>query len=149
MYVIAALGIVGIIVQWASKDILLDISREAAKGQENAGDPDTAVTIQLVGATAIGLLFAAGFVVCAMFNNRGNNVTRIITWVLCGLGLCCVGLGTVGAAMTPGSDIPAWYLASQWISLVVSVALYVAVIVLLALPKSNDYFRPKPAGQLY
>ena len=45
-----------------------------------------------IGGAVVQLLFAAGFVVLGLLNSRGRNASRITTWVIGGLGVCCAGI---------------------------------------------------------
>ena len=46
----------------------------------------------------LGLLLAAGFVIVALFDLRGSNAARIVSWVLGGIGVLCFGCGALGQA---------------------------------------------------
>jgi hypothetical protein len=110
----------------------------------------------------IELLIIAGFAVLAIFVNRGAQPARIVTWVLSGLAVLCLGCGSLVNAIVPSllsadtsgqgaaaaelleiirNNTPDWiyYLSSALNILVVLMLL--AVIILLALPAANDYFR--------
>ncbi|WP_432982430.1 hypothetical protein [Dactylosporangium sp. CA-233914] len=114
-----------------------------------------------------GFIFIVILVVLGYLVSRGNQVGRVLTWVLGGLLLCCsvVGLGGTLFAKTfweagrksnsrlPDWDryqdvvysgIPGWY---QPVTTVLSVLLVIAIllsIILLALPSSHPYFRKEP-----
>jgi len=112
----------------------------------------------------ISLLFAAGWVLLGLFDLRGKQVARIITWVVAGLSLCCASAGLVSLAasgLTTGagtingmsaSDFqqrvqdaqPAYIKPVTLTLLVIQALLILGVIILLALPASNDFFRKRP-----
>ena len=88
----------------------------------------------------------------------GRNPARIVTWVVTGLfGLCCGCsdvLGAIGTAIpidsqTPTGSVnsavaatrPGWYTAGNLAASIALVVVCLVVIVLLALPVANDYFR--------
>jgi hypothetical protein len=116
-------------------------------------------------AAVVQLLFAAGYVVLALLNNQGRNAARIATWVVAGLGVCCTGIGLGGSAaggMNTGSTgdmpdpqvvqerleaaLPSWTGPLTLVCSILAFVLLLAVIVLLALPASNAFFRKQPAG---
>ena len=44
----------------------------------------------IIGAV-MNILFAGGLATLGIFDGRGKNVARIITWVVGGISLCCIG----------------------------------------------------------
>jgi hypothetical protein len=115
--------------------------------------------------SVVGLLFAIAFVVLAIFNNRGKNASRIVTWVLGGISLCCSGVSLAGSAFSSSmnfdsgdSDVPdaseiqrrledalpGWYMPVTITIAVISLLALLVALILLALPPSNAFFR-KPA----
>jgi hypothetical protein len=123
------------------------------------GGSSAATTTITVG---IELLIIAGFAVLAVFVSKGAQPARIITWVLSGLAVLCLGCGSLVSAIAPSllsadtsgqgeaaadllelirANTPDWiYYVSAAMNILVVLAL-LAVIVLLALPASNDFFR--------
>jgi hypothetical protein len=148
MLIQAAIGVFGIIMQFANKDLIERANRAAAQDQPGA-DPAMAANIALAVGTVFGLVFVIGLVVLALLNLRGNNVSRIITWVLAGFGVCCMGIGSASSVVMPMKDVPGWFSAYMLVGSIVPLVIYIAIIVLLALPASNAYFKPKAQGQLY
>jgi hypothetical protein len=161
LYLCAAIGVLGAVTQLATIGTVSDVYTEAYEGTTAEGTEGIA-TASVVVASVLGLLFAAGFVVLAILNNRGKNVSRIVTWVVGGISLCCTGFGIVGTALTSSmnvstgdgpdpaeiqdrinSELPWLTPLSLTTSIITLVALLVALI-LLALPPSNEFFR-KPA----
>ncbi|MEU5939113.1 hypothetical protein ABZ807_07960 [Micromonospora sp. NPDC047548] len=149
---------------------VLDDAYRGTAANGTQGVADFAVAFSLGGAI-VGLLLAIVIAVLGLFNNRGVNGTRITTWVLGGLMFCCCGFGTVSNAaggFTAGSGgttsggmpsgeevqrrleeaLPSWYgPVTTLLSVVALLALLVALI-LLALPKANEFFRkPQPAWE--
>ena len=112
------------------------------------------------------ILFAAGLAILAIFNSRGRQGSRITTWVIGGIALCCNGFGVLGSGLRfqtnidPGNGgpsatqlqrelndaLPQWYTAATVTLAVISLLALLAVIILLALPASNAYFRPAMTG---
>jgi hypothetical protein len=125
----AAIGIVSVIVLFATKDTLRDEIR-ANNLDKSTSDIDslvnTAITIGLVFAVILLVLY----VLLALQVGKGKNWARITTWVF-------AGLGVLSALSSLARTAPA---LSKTFSLIGG-ALDVAIIVLLAQRASNDYFR--------
>lgn len=108
----------------------------------------------------ITLVIAAVYALLGVFNQRGSNGSRITTWILSGLFLLCGGglflLGQVGGGGTQdGVDydkvadamsdaVPSWYGLWGTVSALLQILAVVGVIVMLALPASNEFFRKAP-----
>ncbi|MGI5212441.1 hypothetical protein [Plantactinospora sp. CA-290183] len=168
LYLVAILLVVIGIAALATIGVTSEVLREAYAGTEVEGAETFAVGVIVVSAV-VQFLFAAGFVVLALLNNRGNNVTRIITWVLAGLALCCTGLGLAGNAFSgmgtgAGSganlpdpqdiqrrltdEMPSWVEPVSNVCSVLALLALLAAIILLALPASNEFFRkPQPGWE--
>jgi hypothetical protein len=139
-----------------NRDLIEDAARKGAidSAHKQGSTPPSSDVISaittgiLVFAIVLALITAIAFVTLAILDLRGNNVARIITWVVCGLFICCTGYSGISNA-TNAADLPGWYVGYSVVSVVLSLIIYIGVIVLLALPASNAYFKPKPQGQLY
>lgn len=163
MFVLIAVA--GLAAVGASGEVLADLYA----GTELEGTEDFATVGGIVGAV-VELLLAAGLVVLAVLNNGGRNVSRIITWVLGGLGiLCCFvpglagtalnsmvsGVGGTGTANVPDPQevqrrideaVPGWTGPLSLTATIIGLLALLAAVILLALPASNDYFRQPAAG---
>jgi hypothetical protein len=117
----------------------------------------------LIGIIATGVVFvliAVALVVLGRFVGKGKQPARIITWVLAGLGVLCLGCGVAAGAIssslgsslgsTPDSEaltqamadvVPEWQNTVGTVLQILSLIILVVVIVLLALPAANDFFR--------
>jgi hypothetical protein len=120
------------------------------------------VTAGAVGGAVLFALVAAGLVVLALLNHRGNNPARIVTWVVGGIALCCTGLGLAGSSLTSGlggdvdgpspaevqqaldAAMPGWYGPVSAVTTIASILALLVALVLLALPPSNEFFRKAP-----
>lgn len=121
-----------------------------------------------VGSAIVMLLLAVGLVILGYLDGKGRNGARITTWVLAGLSVCCLGYGAIseiggalGNAGTSGDTIdgedvriameehlPAWYTPAATAMDLVALVVSLLVIVLLAMPAANAFFRkPQPTGQ--
>lgn len=139
------------------------------EGTQMAGSAKTIALLSTVGGAVLGIVLAAGFVVLGLLNGKGKNVSRIVTWVIGGLSLCCTGVSLGGTALLsslePGSNqaggpssaevqaridaaIPGWVTPVSTVTTVLILVLILATIILLALPASNEFFR-KPAAPGY
>ncbi|WP_082771790.1 hypothetical protein [Actinoplanes sp. TFC3] len=131
----------------------------------NGSTLKTLAVAAIVGSLAINVLFSAGLVILAIFNNRGRQGSRITTWVIGGIFLCCSGFGLLGNAATRGmnletdtsgpsqseiesrlsAELPGWYGGVTTTLTVLVVLALLGALILLALPAANNYFR-KPQG---
>jgi hypothetical protein len=148
--------------------VTLGSVREAFQNTLGSSDLDSemgaVVTATMVTIAVVYLFIAIGLVVLATFNGMGKNPSRIVTWVFAGIGLCCNVLSlfdsvpsmvtsSAGSSGT-GSDqferqfeaeialgMPGWFVPVMAVLALVTVAGLIAVIIMLALPASNAYFR--------
>jgi hypothetical protein len=163
LYAAAGLEVINIIVGLLYAGKIADNAKNAVKGtsQENAGLSAAATgTISLV----VGVLIVVLLVLLALYVGKGKQVARILTWVLGGLAVCCLGsafaltpLSSAGwdAARKNDPDlptwdrynemlyegIPGWYQPLTVVLGVLLVLLILGAIILLALPASHPYFR--------
>jgi hypothetical protein len=119
----------------------------------------------LVAGGVIGLIIGVGFAVLSFFNSKGKNPSRIVTWVIGGLSLCCLGAGLGSNALFSGMDTgtttgpsqdevarrmeeatPSWYTPTTTALTVIGLLAILGAVILLALPASNDFFRKPVAG---
>jgi hypothetical protein len=132
-------------------------------------DGDVIATVSVagvaVGAT-INIIFAGALLVLALINNRGRNASRITTWVLGGISLCCTGAGLAGTAASSSfgtsaggesaaqsaelerqleESLPSWWGPVTTTSSVIVLLAILVALILLALPASNEYFRKPQA----
>jgi hypothetical protein len=116
-------------------------------------------TIAIIVTAVVYLLIAVGLVVLGVFVGKGKQPARIITWVLAGLSVLCLGCGLAGSAAQSslsglGGDAqsqelvkliqdatPGWVTAVGLVLQIIALIVMITVIILLALPASNDYFR--------
>ncbi|WP_018217899.1 hypothetical protein [Salinispora vitiensis] len=159
----AALALLDMVVALTNLDATREVLEEAYAGTAQEGT-EGATVFMTAAMGVVELLFAVGIVVLALLNNRGMNPARIITWVVGGITLCCVGVGMASFAVGNMLEIdasgdvvspeelnrrleevlPSWY-EPVLTGALGAIALLVALI-LLALPKSNEFFR-KPQQQ--
>jgi hypothetical protein len=132
------------------------------------GAADVAVAVAAT-VIAIGFLLAIGYVVLAILDGRGKNPARIVTWVIGGVSICCSagsvvsnasGLSSMGGGGGNGAPsgkqiqdamnaaLPGWYQPVLTTIGLIAIFALVAVVILLALPAANDFFR-KPKQQVW
>ena len=161
LLVVAALYLIGFLINISVIGTMTEVFRAEFAGTEAEGT-ESVVSAFIIGASMINLLFAAGFIVLALLNNRGKNPARIVTWVVGAIALCCNGLGLVGQGLgtmgTTGGEIdadqldrrltealPSWFDAANLAVIVVTLLGLLVALILLALPASNEFFRrPEP-----
>ena len=142
-----------------------EVTAEVAAGTEVEG-AEGIITATTVGMSAFFVLLAAGMVVLAIFNAKGKNPSRIVTWVLGGILLCCNGGGlllsqltssiqTGNTGATGGFDqeryesllaerLPGWYEPMNTTINILGVLILLVALILLALPAANQFFRKEP-----
>ncbi|MFF5294960.1 hypothetical protein [Paractinoplanes globisporus] len=168
LYLVAALEVINAILVFATLGKVKDALNDLYANTSLNNDGGTIVSVAYSVGAVINLLLAAGFVVLGLLNARGKNPSRIITWVVGGISLCCVGAGLGGNAIAGSLDdsstrtagaptqaeiqarlsdaYPSWY---QSVSVTITVITLIAIlttIILLALPASNAFFRKPAAG---
>ncbi|MEO3774482.1 hypothetical protein [Micromonospora sp. B9E7] len=141
--------------------------QDAYEGTEDVETIGTVAVAFAVASVAVLLVLALVLVVLAMFNNRGRNGTRITTWVVGGILVCCVGGSAISGAAgaSPGASggganapsgeeiqrsmsdaLPSWYGPANTAVNIVGLLALLAALILLALPKSNEFFRKPTAA---
>jgi hypothetical protein len=170
LYLVAVVIVIDAIVGIASASAVKDAT---VKAYESAGIPNAdslsgAATAGAIIGAVIYILLAVGLFVLGALDMRGKNAARIVTWVLAGIGVLCFCLASVGGLAsgailnsTPASpngvsasDLakqikdaePSWLQPTQTALAIISLLALILVIILLALPASNAYFRGAPAG---
>jgi len=164
LYVYVVLQVIGAIVALASYASFRDAYTEAFRGTSVENSAGVLATVTAVGAVGGAVIFGGGFLVLAILDGKGKNVARIITWVVAGLAVCDAGYGLISTAtggMSIGrtsaqgpspeemqrilkAHLPSWYLPTTLTLGVIEALILILVIVLLALPASNAFFRKQP-----
>lgn len=164
LIVVAALFVVNAIIAIATAGTVGDVYREAYEDTEFTEGIGTITTFANA---AFNLLLAAGFVVLALFNYRGKNPARIVTWVIGGLALCCTGASLAMTGMMDAVQpteiegvpdpselqrmlndaLPGWYEPVTWAVTIISLLALLGALILLALPASNEFFRRRPSQE--
>ncbi len=170
LYLLAALEIISLVVQLSQIGTISDVYADAYRGTTVEGSEGLFTAGSVVGA-GLGAVFAIGYLLLAVFDGRGKNGARITTWVIAGLAACCGVFGLLGnaasSALTANVDssdaslpdpqdiqrqleaaLPSWYQPATLTLGVITLLAVIAVIILLALPPSNEFFRkPQPVWQ--
>jgi|SRR5215207_845886 len=147
MLLVVVLNLIGSAISIANQDTINDaIEREV----ENSGGSSANNAVTQALSIGFSLVLSIVFVVLALLLLRGSNGGRIASWVVGGIWLLCGFCGLASSFFLLALDgIPGWLTAYSIASSAVSVLLFITIIVLLLLPASNDYFKPKPREQLY
>jgi hypothetical protein len=168
LYLVAAIQVLGTVVALAVAGDYQRVVKDAYADVEG-GDAIASITsIGLIGGAIFGLLVGIGLAILAIFNNRGKNASRITTWVIGGIFLCCGGFGLVSQAASGSMNfggptdpdaptpqelerlisdaLPSWYMPVSILLSVVGLLALLGALILLALPPSNEFFR-KPQAQ--
>jgi hypothetical protein len=156
-------------VQSAIQDVVLDevASDPSLEGSGiTADDVSSLVTVTFALVAGVYILFAVFYVILGILNNKGNRAGRILSWILSGIALACCGIGgligQVGQAtytvngteyqdeMTQAVEdaTPSWVTVLDWATLLAFIVGSLLIIILLAVPASNEFFRKDepPAG---
>ncbi len=165
MILTAVLVVVSTVVNLSLLGTTIDATKKAYAGMPNLDQVASISQAVAIGASVFYLLIAAGYVLLAMFNLRGSNASRIVTWVLAGIGVLCFGCGlaqqstggfnSMGTGNVNGVDVkaaaqqvadalPSWAAPLLTTIAIVNLIAVIAVIVLLALPAANEFFRKRP-----
>jgi hypothetical protein len=129
MFLIAALGIIGVIVVFADKSALRKAIEDANTSYSTSQIDDAVNTAIAVGAV-VAIILIVLYILLALQVRKGKNWARIVTWVLAGLG----ALGSLSNLAQPQA-------ALTKVIAGIELVLYVVLIVLLAMKPSNDFFR--------
>jgi hypothetical protein len=160
LYLCAAIELLSLIPGF----VVVGAVRQAVQ-EEFAGDPaadaaTTAATIGIIFGVTLAVIISVAAIVLGVLLGRGKQPARIVTWVVAGLGVLCMGCSLGGNALSSslnnmaGADAnataiqdaileatPGWATAFQTLSTIVVLLALIAVIILLALPASNEFFR--------
>jgi hypothetical protein len=165
---IALVSLLGVVTALASYPTVRDVFTEAYKGtaMENSAGA-VAIATLIIGILSV-LLFGVGAAVLAPLVLKGKQPARIITWVLCGLLICCQGGGLASSGFSGASfgqsgsangvdmeqvqkqlndGLADWIRPVELVSGGLLLVLAVAVIVLLTLPASHPFFRKQQEQQ--
>lgn len=174
MYVTALVLIATAIAQFVVKGMVEDTVEDQLRSDPalagtgiTASDVSTLVTFVFVAVAVVYLLFAAFYVVLGVLDNAGKRPARILTWILAGIALACCGFGGLinqggGTTYTVNDQqyddeltkaladaTPTWVGALEWASLLLFIGGSLVIIILLALPASNEFFRKEVQPQSF
>jgi hypothetical protein len=129
MFVNAALGLLGLIVLFATKDTL---KKDILKHHRSYSPSklDDALNGAIAIGAVIGVVFVVLYVLLALQVGKGKNWARIVTWIL-------AGIGVLSAVASLAQPEPA---ASKVVGIVGGIV-DLAIIIFLAQRPSNEYFR--------
>ena len=69
-------------------------------GPRSSRPPRFSTTIAIILTGVVYVLIAVGFVVLGVLVGKGKQPARVVTWVIAGLGVLCLGCGVVGSAIS-------------------------------------------------
>jgi hypothetical protein len=157
MYAVAVLLAVNAVISLTTIGRAITFAQDTYGDTGQSSDAATAVKIAIGLIIVIDVVMILLALILGLFVLRGNNGMRITTWVIAGLGVLCLGCsaagGTTGSFSNSADNgvsinardvVPGWARSSETILYVLSVLLLIAVIILLALPASNAFFRKTP-----
>jgi hypothetical protein len=161
LYLCAALLLVSAAVGFVPysdiRQVVIDFYANDPSRQQAAA---TGATIGIIITGIVYLLIAVGFVVLGSLVGKGKQPARIVTWVVAGLGVLCLGCGVAGSAISSSLEgmagaggesqelldriaaaTPGWVQSVNLTIDIIALLVMVTIIILLALPASNDFFR--------
>lgn len=164
LYLLAALQVIGLLVSIPTYQAMGDVFPEVYKGTPMEDSAGAIMGVAIGFGALIVVIFAAGFITLGILDLKGKQPARIITWVMAGLLLCCAGAGAAtggsgmsfsGQSTSNGVDpeelqrqleaaTPGWVQPVSISLSALQALIALAVVILLALPAANAYFR-KPA----
>ncbi len=157
LYTVAALFLVSVVVGLSTAGKTLRATKDVLQQTSNR-DATTAIKAGLFVGIGVDIVVVVVFVLMAVYVLKGSNAWRITAWVIAGLGVLCTLCGIGGAGISRVSSgnltsaqtqelkdaVPAWVRDGQIaVNVLIAIAL-IAIIILLALPAANDFFR-RPA----
>lgn len=162
---IALLSLVGLATAIASYPTIREVYTEMYQGTAAEGSADVLAIAALATSIVFVLLFGIGSAILVPLVLKGKQAARIITWVLCGLVICCRGGSLAGSGLAGAlagqsktangvdpqqlqkqliESLPDWIQPVELITGGLLVVLAIVVIILLAMPASNSFFRKQP-----
>jgi hypothetical protein len=132
---------------------------ELADSGLTADNLSSLMTLTFTLIAGVYVVMAVFYLILALLVNKGKRPARILSWILSGIGLLCCGIGgligQVGSmtANVNGQEYqdeatqaiedatPAWVTAIDWITLILLIVGSLVIIILLAVPASNEFFR--------
>ncbi|HYN95606.1 MAG TPA: hypothetical protein VES42_17295 [Pilimelia sp.] len=168
LFFVAALQLISTVLGLAYVGKIRNALTDVFQGVQEADSIVGFFVAFIIAASVVGLVIALVLALLAVFNNRGKNGSRITTWVIGGLFLCCNGLlvaSQAGGSMNFGGGnstdpnmptnteietamngaLPSWAQPVTTTLSVIGLLALLAALILLALPPSNEFFRKRPA----
>jgi len=168
LFLFLACQVISLILTLSTFGKTRDALRDAYAGSTVEGAEQVADVFAVVGigSSILLLLLAVVLGVLALFNNQGRNGARITTWIVGGIMVCCVGGGLLsnaaGGFNTGGGTgdgpspeeiqrrleeaLPSWLTPVSILLGVISLIALITALILLALPKANEFFRKPTAA---
>ena len=146
----ALVTLAGIGFAFATRDIAVEVTRNAPNAAESPIKPELVANFSLLLSSVCAGVVIVLLLVLGALLLRGNNVSRIVTWVVAGLYLLCIGISGLSSVITTDQHWPDWYKTYSAVSGVFQLAIWVGIIALLAMRPSNEFFgRPPHNVQQY
>ncbi|MFG3339125.1 hypothetical protein [Glycomyces sp. NPDC048151] len=132
---------------------------ELAESGLTADNVSQLMTFTFAMIAGVYVVMAVFYVILALLVNAGKRPARILSWILSGIGLLCCGIGGIvgqlgsmtanvngeayqdEATQAVEDATPGWVTAIDWATLIVLIVGSLVIIILLAVPASNEFFR--------
>jgi hypothetical protein len=160
LFVCAAIELASLVLSLIQIGPVTSVLKNEFANVPGADTAQLAATWGAIGGAVIAALFAIGNIVLAMLVRNGKNPARIVTWVLGGIAVLCYGCSLGSSALTSSLNgiatstpeteqmqkrilevVPGWARAASVTATVILLIAFLGVIILLALPASNAFFR--------
>lgn len=148
-----------------SDDLTRALVDAGAPSQSQAQDFASVVVFTIGAAGFCGLIWPGAVALLGIWTLKGVNGVRITVWCLAGVAILCDGISVLASGMTTSQTLnlnndtgdykwaanvdiqklmPEWYDAYGAAVNGIALLMYVGIVVLLALPKANEFFRRAP-----
>ncbi|WP_203825367.1 hypothetical protein [Actinoplanes palleronii] len=171
LFVVAAVQVVFAMIAFSTFDKAAPIYDDAYAGTDFESFGSALATLSVVMIILYGII-AVGMVILGVFNLRGKQPARVITWIFSGVLMCCsvvlpymavILITRFAEAVDDGSGaqrlptqreldarlndvVPGWFSSVAVLFTLFALASLIVVIILLSVPASNRFFRKQVAG---
>jgi hypothetical protein len=164
LYLVAAIQAISLVAILAQVPTATRITEEVYADDPNLEPIRIGVQIGLYLGAGLSLGLLVGLVLLGVFVAKGSQPARITTWVVAGLGVICTGCTLVPGVSSFGGqsdaradelsrrmaeEIPRWSTVLDTATGLASVLAMIGIIILLAVPAANDYFRKEPTPEVW
>ncbi len=157
LYLLAALQVITLGASFSQFPPLLRVLGDESFAQSDRDLLRTALMVGLGIGVAISVALIAGYILLGVFVGKGKQPARVVTWVVAGVNLicnlCAFGRQTATSTSAGSQNLdpelrrrvdaaaPDWFDTLTSVRTVVELIALVAIVILLSLAASHEYFR--------